>query len=260
MVTAETAHEPLSPSTAKTVKESMLVASQHDSRANKVVTRALIVVNCQNDFFEGGSVPVPKASEILPNIKKLRQHKFDLVVHCQEWRPSNDSSFYSNNPGATVNEIHHYVGGRTQTIHMDHCVQGTQGANFHKEIYVDPEDLVVRTGYNPEVDSYSAFRQSGSSGVDRNIHMPSNEGNITSNSSELWYYLSKHNVTHIFVCGLGTDRTLQYTALDAKDRMHDVSVYFIEDASKPYEDSKMFGVYEKFQRSRVMLTKIPPKI
>ena len=110
---------------------------------------------------------------------------------------------------------------------MDHCVQGTQGANFHKEIYVDPEDLVVRTGYNPEVDSYSAFRQSGSSGVDRNIHMPSNEGNITSNSSELWYYLSKHNVTHIFVCGLGTDRTLQYTALDAKDRMHDVSVYFV---------------------------------
>ena len=146
-----------------------------------------------------------------------------------------------------MNEIHHYVGGRTQTIYMDHCIQGTQGANFHKEVYVDPEDLVVRTGYNPEVDSYSAFRQSDSSGVDRIIHMPLKEGNITPNSNELCSYLSKHNVTHIFVCGLGADRSILYTALDAKERMRDV-IYILSrmrpshmKSQKCLEFTKNFG-------------------
>ena len=200
VVTAETALDPVSPSTAKTVSESMLIASQHDPRANKVVTRALILVNCQNDFFEGGSAAVPKASDILPNIKILRQHKFDLVIHCQEWRPSNDSSFYSNNPGATVNEIHHYVGGRTQTIYMDHCIQGTQGANFHKEVYVD-QRIIVRTGYNRKIVT-ALFVKATFLGY-RIIHMPLNEGNITPNSNELCSYLSKHNVTHICMWSWG---------------------------------------------------------
>ena len=234
------------------------------------ITRALILVNCQNDFFENGSVPVPNASSILNNVKTLRQHNFDIVIHCQEWRPGNDSSFYSNNPGSKPNEIQHFVGGRTQTIHIDHCIQGSHGAKFHPELYVDPEDIIVRTGYNPEIDSYSAFRQSDrivsiNDSIQNNNSNNNNNNNNNNNGNqnrkynmftELQYHLRSNNVTHIYICGLGTDRTLQYTVLDAKENMHKAHVFFIEDASKPYDESKMFGVYEKFQRSRVILTKV----
>ena len=64
------------------------------------VTRALVIVNMQNDFFEGGSMPVPHARRVVDIINThLRPHKFDFVILCREMKSSNDTTFCSNNPG-----------------------------------------------------------------------------------------------------------------------------------------------------------------
>ena len=81
----------------------------------------------------------------------------------------------------------------------------------------DPEDIIVRTGYNPEIDSYSAFRQSDrivsiNDSIQNNNSNNNNNNNNNNNGNqnrkynmftELQYHLRSNNVTHIYICGLG---------------------------------------------------------
>ena len=88
----------------------------------------------------------------------------------------------------------------TQTLWPDHCVQGTSGCEFHADLSVPSRAMVVRKGYNVEVDSYSAFFE--------------NDGSSDTGLDE---YLKAEKVTRVVVVGLAYDFCVKYTALDAKN-------------------------------------------
>ena len=120
---------------------------------------ALIIVDVQNDFCQGGSLAVTGSLEIIPVINQLRQNpKFECVVRTRDWHPQDHVSFASNHPGKdlftmiTVPET-----GRQQVMWPDHCVQGSPGADFHPDLVVEESDLVISKGQLQWVESYSGF-------------------------------------------------------------------------------------------------------
>ena len=116
---------------------------------------ALIVVDMQNDFCEGGALAVPGGNAIVPLVNRLIG-RHDHVVLTQDWHPPGHASFASSwkdaEPFSTVK-----VSYGPQTLWPAHCVQGTPGAEFHPELNTAKAQLVLRKGYHQGIDSYSAF-------------------------------------------------------------------------------------------------------
>jgi nicotinamidase/pyrazinamidase len=95
--------------------------------------KALIVVDVQNDFCEGGALAVPKANSIIPYVNLLMEDTtYDEIILTQDWHPANHKSFASNN-GRKVGEVIN-LNGLPQFMWPDHCVQGTSGAEFHPDL------------------------------------------------------------------------------------------------------------------------------
>ena len=114
----------------------------------------------QNDFCKGGSLEVPDANSIIPLINKLRELPiFDLIVLTRDWHSKTHCSFAANNPGTKVFEMIKLSDtGVDQVMWPTHCVQGSTGAEFHKDLVVKKEtDIIVNKGQVERVDSYSGF-------------------------------------------------------------------------------------------------------
>ncbi|HXF45631.1 MAG TPA: isochorismatase family protein, partial [Burkholderiaceae bacterium] len=118
---------------------------------------ALIVVDVQNCFVTGGTLPVPKGEEVVPVINALAK-KFANVVITQDWHTPGHASFASSHSGRKIYEKIRLSYGE-QVLWPDHCVQGTADAALHKDLDIPHAQLVIRKGYNKDVDSYSAFRE-----------------------------------------------------------------------------------------------------
>ena len=116
---------------------------------------ALIVVDVQLDFCPGGALAVPEGDRVVAPINAL-MGEHDHVVLTQDWHPAGHSSFASSHPGRAPFEMIEASYG-LQTLWPDHCVQGERGAAFHPDLRTDAAELIVRKGYRPEIDSYSAF-------------------------------------------------------------------------------------------------------
>jgi nicotinamidase/pyrazinamidase len=117
--------------------------SQHD---------VLIVVDAQNDFCPGGALAVPQGDTIVPAANRIAG-RFAHVLATQDWHPPGHLSFASSHQGRQPFErIEAFYGG--QTLWPDHCVQGTVGAEFHRDLDLRRVELVVRKGFRPEIDSY----------------------------------------------------------------------------------------------------------
>ena len=107
--------------------------------------KALIIVDVQNDFCEGGALAVPEANSIIPYINLLmEENEYDQIVLTQDWHPSNHKSFASNN-GKNVGETIS-LNGVPQFMWPDHCVQGTFGAEFHKDLNRDKVTHIIQKG------------------------------------------------------------------------------------------------------------------
>ncbi|MEM6355329.1 MAG: bifunctional nicotinamidase/pyrazinamidase [Pseudomonadota bacterium] len=116
---------------------------------------ALIIVDMQNDFCEGGALAVAGGSALVPGINALAR-RFGTVVMTQDWHPAGHSSFASSHPGrAPFEQIEMPYGA--QTLWPDHCVQGSEGAAFHPGLDIPAARMILRKGYRAEIDSYSAF-------------------------------------------------------------------------------------------------------
>ena len=116
---------------------------------------ALIVIDVQNDFCPGGALAVADGDVIVPLINRVAR-RFGTRVFTQDWHPAEHRSFAANHPGAapfTTTEMPYGA----QVLWPDHCVQGTAGAAFHPDLDTDAADLIIRKGFRPEIDSYSAF-------------------------------------------------------------------------------------------------------
>ena len=162
----------------------------------KSANEALIVIDVQNDFCPGGALAVAGGDEIIGRINGLMD-EFQTVVLTQDWHPATHASFAKNHPGAAPFSLTQMPYG-PQVLWPTHCVQGSTGAEFHSALRTDPAQLVVRKGFRPEIDSYSAFFE--------NDH-------ITPTGLE--GYLRSRGVTSLTLVGLATDYCVAYSALDA---------------------------------------------
>lgn len=172
---------------------------------------ALIVVDVQNCFVTGGTLPVPKGEEVVPVINQLAK-AFDNVVITQDWHTPGHASFASSYAGKKPFETTKLSYG-TQVLWPDHCVQGTQDAELVKDLNIPKAQIIVRKGYHQHVDSYSAFEE-----ADRKT--PTGLGG----------YLKQRGIKRLFITGLATDFCVAWTALDA--RKAGFEVYVIEDAAR----------------------------
>lgn len=160
------------------------------------MTNALIVIDMQNDFCPGGHLAVAGGDEIVAPINDLMAD-FDAVMLTQDWHPHDHTSFADNHPGAAPFSLTEMAYG-PQVLWPAHCVIGTEGANFHPALAVDVADLVIRKGFRPEIDSYSAFYE-----------------NDHSTSTGLAGYLRDRGIGELTFVGLALDFCVAWSAMDA---------------------------------------------
>ena len=121
---------------------------------------------------------------------------FPVRVFTQDWHPAGHSSFASaHEGGAPFGTVEMDYG--TQVLWPDHCVQGTAGADFHGDLRTAPADMIIRKGFNPAIDSYSAFFE-----------------NDHKTPTGLEGYLRTRGVERLVLSGLATDFCVAYSAID----------------------------------------------
>lgn len=157
--------------------------------------RALLVIDVQNDFCPGGALAVTGGDEIVPFINAMMDD-FDSVILTQDWHPAGHSSFASSHDATPMTMIDMPYG--PQVLWPDHCIQGRLGSEFHADLRTDPADLILRKGYNPAIDSYSAFFE-----------------NDHNTPTGLEGYLHTRGITDLTLVGLATDFCVNYSAVDA---------------------------------------------
>jgi nicotinamidase/pyrazinamidase len=174
-------------------------------------TDVFIVVDVQNDFLPGGALAVKNGDEVIAPINALAK-KFPNIVQTQDWHTKGHISFASSHSGKKPFETTDLAYG-TQVLWPDHCVQGSPGAAFSDKLELPTVQLIIRKGYHPHVDSYSAFL----------------EADKTTRTG-LAGYLNERGIKRCFVAGLATDFCVAWTAMDATKAGFEV--YMIEDASR----------------------------
>jgi nicotinamidase/pyrazinamidase len=167
---------------------------------------ALVIVDPQNDFCPGGALAVAGGDEIMKPIVALARRfraAGGLIVVTQDWHSRDHKSFASSHSGAEPFGTTAMPYGE-QVLWPDHCVQATPGAGFHPDLEgaVELAHLIVRKGYNPEVDSYSAFFE-----------------NDKATATGLGGWLKEKGVDRCFFVGLAYDFCVAYSALDAARRL-----------------------------------------
>lgn len=172
---------------------------------------ALIVVDVQNCFVEGGTLPVKGGAEVVPVINRLAA-AFENIVVTQDWHTPGHASFATAHAGAKPFETTTLSYG-TQVLWPDHCVQGTEDAALHRDLKLPTAQVIVRKGFHKDVDSYSAFEE-----ADRRT------------ATGLGGYLKQRGIRTVFVTGLATDFCVAWTALDARKAGFEACV--IEDATR----------------------------
>ena len=171
----------------------------------------LLIIDVQNDFCPGGRLAVSRGDEIIPLVNRLAG-RFRHVVLTQDWHPRGHRSFASSHPGRRPFESIELAYG-AQVLWPDHCVQGTHGAEFHADLDIPHAGLILRKGYQPEVDSYSAFFE-----------------NDRKTPTGLGGYLRERCLRRLFLAGLAFDFCVRYSAEDARHSGFDAVV--IEDACR----------------------------
>lgn len=157
---------------------------------------ALIVVDVQNDFCPGGALAVDGGDAVVPLVNAIAP-RFGIRVLTQDWHPADHRSFAANHPGAAPFSSVEMPYG-PQVLWPVHCVQGSRGADFHPGLDTTRADIVIRKGFRPEIDSYSAFFE-----------------NDRTTPTGLAGYLRERGTTEVWLAGLATDFCVGFSALDA---------------------------------------------
>ena len=166
---------------------------------------ALIIIDMQNDFCTGGALAVKDGEKIIQCINDA-QKEFKTIILTQDWHPQEHSSFASNHGAEPYTKVEMEYG--PQILWPDHCIQGSTGGNFHKNLNTNKSDIILRKGSNPKIDSYSAFFE--------------NDKNTTTG---LEGYLIKKDIKRLYLCGLAFDYCVFYSALDGANLGFEVFVF-----------------------------------
>ena len=172
---------------------------------------ALLVVDVQNDFCDGGALPVPGGQDVVPVINRIAG-VFQNMIATQDWHPRDHFSFASNHPGRVPFETIEGAHGE-QVLWPDHCVEGSMGAAFHPHLQLHTAELILRKGFHKTIDSYSAFRE-----------------NDRLTRTGLTGYLRERGLSRLFVAGLAYDYCVRYSAIDSMRAGFET--YVVEDACR----------------------------
>lgn len=146
------------------------------------IKSALLVVDIQNDFCPGGALSVPRGDEVVPVLNRYikRFHKAGIPIFAtRDWHPEKTSHFKA-------------FGG----IWPVHCVQGSEGAQFHPALTLPDNVIIISKGMDPTRDDYSALHGADSDGT------------------PLPEVLNKLGIHKIFIGGLTTDYCVKESALE----------------------------------------------
>jgi nicotinamidase/pyrazinamidase len=168
------------------------------------MSHALLIIDVQNDFCPGGALAVADGDDIVRGINAIMP-EYDAVILTQDWHPAGHSSFATTH-GADPMTLTQMPYG-PQVLWPDHCIIGTNGAAFHSDLNVDAADMIIRKGYNPAIDSYSAFFE-----------------NDNSTPTGLEGYLRTRGIDTLILVGLATDFCVNYSAVDAAKLGFNVTV------------------------------------
>jgi nicotinamidase/pyrazinamidase len=193
----------------------------------------LLVIDVQNDFCPGGALAVADRDAVLDPIHRLAP-AFDHIVLTQDWHLAGHSSFASAHPGKKPFEQIEVAYG-PQTLWPDHCVQGSKGAEFHPALHLPRAELILRKGFRPHIDSYSAFFE-----------------NDRATATGLAGYLRERNLTRIFLAGLAYDFCVGYSALDASQLGFEAII--LHDACRAIDlNGSVAGIEAQFAQAGVKL-------
>ncbi len=158
--------------------------------------QALIVIDVQNDFCPNGALAVAGGDQVVAPINALMA-QFDAVVLTQDWHPADHTSFADMHPNAAPYDLFDMPYG-PQVLWPRHCVIASDGAAFHPDLNATRADMILRKGFRPQIDSYSAFFE-----------------NDKQTQTGLHGYLTERGVLDLTLVGLATDFCVAYSALDA---------------------------------------------
>ncbi|HEY6490152.1 MAG: bifunctional nicotinamidase/pyrazinamidase [Terracidiphilus sp.] len=196
-------------------------------------TDVLLVIDVQNDFCPGGALAVTDGSDVIAPVLHCAKC-FAHVILTQDWHPAGHSSFASSHPGKQLYEQIQTPYG-LQTLWPDHCVQGTRGAEHHPDLQIPHAELILRKGFRPSIDSYSAFFEN-----DR----------IT--PTGLAGYLNERRLQRVFLAGLAYDYCVGYSALDA--RRLGFPAYILRDACRAINlNHSVAAIEAQFAQTGVVL-------
>lgn len=194
--------------------------------------KALLIIDMQNDFLPGGSLEVSEGDVVIPVINTI-QDKFELVIATQDWHPEGHGSFASSHEGKKPMDKTD-LNGLEQILWPDHCVQGSEGAEFTKELDMRKVEAIFRKGMDPGIDSYSGFYDNGHK-----------------KSTGLADYLRGRNVTEVFVTGLAGDVCVNYTIMDALKEGFNTTL--IIDGTRPVNKEAFEEAVENMKKNGVKI-------
>ena len=174
-------------------------------------TDILGLIDVQPTFMPGGELPVGDGDAVVPVINQLLR-RFDHAFATQDWHPPRHASFASTHPGRQPYDTVEMPYG-DQVLWPDHGVAGSRTAAIHPAIDQTRIEVIIRKGFRPTLDSYSAFFEN-----DRQ----------TPTGLEAW--LRQRGFSQLFLCGLATDFCVAWSAEDAARLGFGVIV--IEDACR----------------------------
>ena len=197
----------------------------------------LLVVDVQNDFCPGGALAVRDGDQVIPVIHAIAP-RFEHIILTQDWHSPHHHSFASAHAGKQPFEQIQLIYG-PQTLWPDHCVQGTPGADFHPGLRLTRAELILRKGFRPEIDSYSAFFE-----------------NDRTTPTGLGGYFRERGFTRVFLAGLAYDYCVAYSALDARRLGFDAVI--VRDACRAIDlDGSVAKMEKEFAAAGVGLMQSP---
>jgi nicotinamidase/pyrazinamidase len=195
----------------------------------------LLVIDVQNDFCPGGALAVADGDAVIAPILRIAP-RFEHVILTQDWHPAGHTSFAGAHPGRKPFEQVEMSYG-TQTLWPEHCVQASRGAELHPDLSLPQAELILRKGFRPEIDSYSAFYE--------NDHLT---------ATGLAGYLRERGIRRVVLAGLAYDFCVGYSALDARRLGFEAAV--IGDACRAIDLNGTAAKMEaEFARTGVELSK-----
>ena len=215
----------------KKLKAHQSKPNANTSKRDRKDKDVLVIVDVQNDFCPGGSLAVKDGDTIIKSINNMQKH-FRHIVLTQDWHPKDHTSFSTTNPEKEIFSTKKMPYG-DQVIWPPHCIIGTKGAEFHKDLNTNNANFIIRKGFRKDIDSYSGFYE-----------------NDRTTSTGLSGILKNLKTSRVFVVGLALDFCVQYTAIDSANLGYETFV--IKGATLPVNiGNSVTDTLENFKKNNI---------